>query len=462
MFSSYDLAALNDYHKQLEEPSTFWLFNPSIDLAAGELVPNPEGKALANALFDGLGRGYKRISRGYRFDIALWRWVLPREPLLKSSQLKALQVNVGLESLDYKAFLSELKSRCNKLNQDHGKLGYWLRRRIALLEHELNNVPSLPSELSELQTSLLLQLVTVMLPVNTAPDYTAHVFGKFIQKCLDAAAMAALSAFSESYNELYCNANLMLPVRLPVENQTLTSAPAFQHAEGLWDDADDGDRVLMVVYETRNETEHIGFWTPLSHRGQNNCRLPGAPTAYYEMKGSAVFKDDPPLLSGFSDQLRTRWNNYMTNEFQEDMFISLPLISPVDKTKKPIAVLNINVNIAGDLRLYRAYHEQWLQVARDRATPFINLAVLGCLIGNYANDSIGGPIIPIDTEVREWNHLPGADVLAMLETMASTRSVEYGQKDLPEKDLPAIEYRQKDPPAIEDRASKASGASDGE
>lgn len=131
--------------------------------------------------------------------------------------------------------------------------------------------------------------------------------------------------------------------------------------------------------------------------------LPGAPTAFVHLEGDVIFKDDLPPLRGFGERIEARWRSYMAERFRQTLFVSLPFRAPdgVGGYIAP-AVLNVNAD-ANDLsRWKRAYHREWLAVARERVRPFVEIAMFAVL--TILNTR--APDVRLDTGSEGWDTLP--------------------------------------------------------
>lgn len=100
---------------------------------------------------------------------------------------------------------------------------------------------------------------------------------------------------------------------------------------------------------------------------ETSLTLPGAPSAFADSQGFAVFKDDLPPLKGFTGEQTTAWHNYMRTYFREDLFVSLPYtLNSSANEKQVFAICNVNVKPIKPDAWRRAYHLEWLCEARDQ------------------------------------------------------------------------------------------------
>jgi hypothetical protein len=166
---------------------------------------------------------------------------------------------------------------------------------------------------------------------------------------------------------------------------------------------------LMVVAETVHH-EHVGFWVPLVD-GDGGKRLPGAPEAFANHAGSAVFRHDVPKLHGFGEDVNARWAEHIRTRVRGRHFVSLPFLVERNEGLGAVvpAVLNVNADPGEGAEWYRAMHTEWLVCARDGASPFVEIAFYAMQAKLSVVSPEGGNDTPLlDMLAPEWRLLPGA------------------------------------------------------
>jgi hypothetical protein len=173
---------------------------------------------------------------------------------------------------------------------------------------------------------------------------------------------------------------------------------------------------LVIVDET-SSGEHVGFWVPCCP-GEKQLYLPGAPRAFMTAESSSVYKDDLPPLDGFSDKLGSSWQAYITNNLKEDMFVSIPLVVLSEEHtagKQSVAVMNLNVKGRDQSPLSRrAYHQEWLLVAAEKAKPFLEVSYWCTVIKLNASKMVDRKnYLDLETGLIDWNGIPGIELKEM-------------------------------------------------
>jgi hypothetical protein len=232
------------------------------------------------------------------------------------------------------------------------------------------------------------------------PERANSIASRSIFTAMKAAALAVADSLGESDSAV--NSNLMVPMRGEFFKATDASEQSEneRRAQDIWQTTGD-ERRLVIVAETLG-SDHRGFWVPLI-QGEGSKWLPGAPEAWALQRGSAVYKDDLPRLSGFAQSLNARWQAFMLDRFRQRLFVSLPFrVSDGIGGWLVPCVLNVNVDTSDVGSWRRAMHAEWLEIARERARPFIEVAFNGLLL--IFSDVTGRPIL--DTGSDDWNTLP--------------------------------------------------------
>ncbi len=319
---------------------------------------------------------FRKLSEGGRYAFAAWRWLRPNTPCPGTGEVPGLQVLAGLDHLNPQDFAKRLIERCKELIRQHPRLERWAQYRIAALDFLAYPPTRPPSELPDAAISLRNLLMRAHHLHYVVPDVAQRLAQMTVVTAMKGAANAAVQAFGCENSAV--SANLMVPVSTsspfaPTDVARVNAA----HAEELWLGLS-SDRRLLIVAETPG-SNHRGFWVPLV-RGDGGVWLPGAPTAFGQQEGHAVFKDDLPPLKGFGQAVESRWKAYMMNHFQEQLFVSLPFRAPDGLGYVTLGVLNVNVDAREIRPWFRAYQPEWLHVARDRVRPFVEIALWALLV----------------------------------------------------------------------------------
>jgi hypothetical protein len=316
-------------------------------------------------------RAVRRLTRARRARSAVWKWLQP-SPELGLGELDELQSSTGFLNLTRHVFVSNLKHDTLFTTRRHPLLSLWGLRRAALLDFELERVSPLSPELADVATALRRALVERALS-HRLGDRAAS--GRLMNAALGAAALAVGQVFAQD-SATRLTANLMIWHAegdvLPVCNDDVCRSNR-QKADDLWAGVNHTGR-LAILAESAGSA-HRGFWVPIA-ASDDGTFLPGACRAYALGSGHAVFRDDLPPLHGF-DRISNKWRDYMERTFSSDLFVSLPFHSPSasETWAAHSAVLNVNAAASDMTAWRRAYHPQWLELARQAALQFVEVAL---------------------------------------------------------------------------------------
>lgn len=347
-----------------------------------------------------IAKGLHKLTETWRYSLATWEWLRPATPTRTLAELPGLQQMCGLDHVHPTAFAAHLAELAAAVGRDHPPLRLWVALRIALLEYA-THPPSAVTPDDHKISAMLLRNATLraqsMVPFDE--KVAIQLASKILRQAMDGAADAAKTAFGAE--DCALSANLMIPLRdghPPFEPNELARENSRRALE-LWGVEYADTKRLVIVAETHG-SKHLGFWIPAIN-GQGGATLPGAAAAYTLRDGGVVFKDDLPPLTGFPPALQERWRSYMEHDFTERLFFSLPFRVPRPTGGRvAAAVLNVNVD-ARDLGIWRrAYHREWLCVARDRAEPFIEMAYAALRIILTQQ-----PVLFLDSGSDEWDRL---------------------------------------------------------
>ena len=403
--STFSTVSLQHYFDKSLTPPKWrpWLHN--ID-DAFEAVPLSAGPVKVGKLKE-LFRGITSTSR-YRF--AIWKWLRPHPPCLRTEELDNLQKQAGLEHLDATTFLRGLRDHGKELLREHPMLRLWIETRISLLEYKITPPLLVPDELRRTEVQLRRSLLSVQNILWQSPANASALATELTTVAMQSAAQAAFQILGG--NPCRLSANLMVPTTAREQIASTFSPNEYAKANtdkaaGLWEGYGAATKFLVVVAETA-KANHLGFWIPIV-RGDKGSDLPGAPFAYQRIQGASVFKDDLPPLTGFPTELTARWNAYMLNDFKESLFISLPFRVPTGHlgTEIVAAVLNVNADPQDIGAWRRAYHQEWLSVAANYAAPFIEIAYYAIQVQMAAQRDLAQSHISLDTGHSSWDTLPG-------------------------------------------------------
>ncbi len=319
-----------------------------------------------------------------RLSYACIRFLQPgvglEDPEQVNDRIDRLRYESNLQYMDIKSFAAKLKEAYQDLGNDkrYQQIRLWIWRRSALVDYVLHPPTGLSHTLleSDLMRGVVLNRArrSLALAADDAEREDlrrqAHqIASKILSGALESAAQATCRLLGPKIENCSYWANFMLPM----DPQYLNSPFFMDHADGkqnkergdhLWRHVrEQHSKVLVVVAETRGETNHFGFWVPVY---SSSMILPGAPTAYLTYEGSAVFKDDlPPFPQQVPNAQVEEWRRYMRDHFRESLFVSLPY--SLNSGGKTLAVFNINVIPKGNPDSWRrAYHRLWLRETRDQ------------------------------------------------------------------------------------------------
>ena len=385
MINTHSTDELKEYIR-LNMPRPRWRpWYKAIDKIDASLAVGPIRVGKVRGLF-------RELTNGSRLKFAAYTWLRPEPPTFGPKDIATVRAASGLDHFENRVFSNRLGEAFNDLIRSHPKLELWIRRRMALLDYERPQEEAF-QELKDHALSMRFALAQAFAAAPQNPRDANLIAREVCANALTAAAEAARLVLGRGACRF--SANLMVPAALhnslvPCLEPTAAVLKNAQKAADLWKELPGSttDKCLVVLAETADANQ-VGFWVPLS-RGDHRNYLPGAPTAYFGLRGSAVFSDDLPTLEGFSRTLLDRWKLYMTQDFQDHMFVSLPLVihRPEDGGRKCIAVLNINASPQAQTEdgWRRAYHEEWLSLAPDRVAPFIEIALYAVNVQLETND----------------------------------------------------------------------------
>jgi hypothetical protein len=284
-----------------------------------------------------------------------------------------------------RGFIPHLRDHCEALAEAHPPLMPWILRRLAILEFHDASPLRTPPGLSDTEFALRRELLDVVIRGSRRDPSSAARARRLCNAALNGAAQATVGVLSRT-GRAHASASLMVQVRKQDVVPEAFRDPELashnsQECGHLWQTLPARD-VLVVVSET-DQASHLGFWVP-TEQGREHHRLPGAPTAFFNLIGDAVFKADLPPVLGFDEAVGARWRAYMAGSFGQRLFVSLPLVASSPDGQAPraaLAVLNVNVDPIdpGD-GWYRAYHPEWLAAAQDRAKAFVDIAYCATLV----------------------------------------------------------------------------------
>jgi hypothetical protein len=315
------------------------------------------------------------------FVFGAWRWLRPESSL---ERLSKLQEDARLSELDTGEFARRLLEACEELEENHPKLRLWIAKRCALLEYRTSTLAELPTELPTTGISLNHSLFTGLMnycdagsPLTREQAVSAleRAAAETLEQAMEAVGQIVCRTLSIRPNECRFWANLMLPEEFDFLASPLFSAfdsqQNIEDARELWGDPVKYEKCLVVVAETNDKVEYLGFWIPVLP----NCRNPsaGAATAYYKARASAVFIDDPPPLGDdVSDGTHPKWVRYLRERFLQAVFVSVPFAIEVKGGQKKVpAIVNVNIDPANDRDFRRAYYPEWLRIIQREAAPLV-------------------------------------------------------------------------------------------
>jgi hypothetical protein len=344
------------------------------------------------------------------------RWVRPTRPHPRYPDLSRLRTTFGFSDLTLAAFAQKLRDQCTEIQHEHAPMARWVQRQIALADLASFPPPEKSSELTQAAIALRNGNHQAVGFLSFDPVAAINLADEISRSALRAAGLAVCTVFG---GECHFSANLMIPVPsdspLPKPFPHSEAASVRARADELWKNIH-SDRRLIIVSETER-AGHLGFWVPTA-RGSHSNLLPGAPRAFLQMSGNAVFKDDLPKIEGFPEEVGNKWTGYMEEHFAERLFVSLPLLVPastISGTGSAVAaVVNINASPQNEELWYRAYHEEWLKIAQNRVADLAEIAFYAMLVKVEAETALGTSSIRIDTGCKLWDRLPVAEVIRRL------------------------------------------------
>jgi hypothetical protein len=321
--------------------------------------------------------------RSERMVYAARRWLKPEASL---DRLEKLREDAGLADMDMGVFVRRLLEACAELEEEHPQLGLWIARRTALLEYKIATLAELSSDPPTSGTNLNYSLFTVLMELGAAANdhertrarrKATQVAEETLQQALTATGQVVCRTLSRRPAECGFWSNLMVAAGVEVLGATFFSQSVraklnIAAARELWGELPVSGRCLVVVAETNEEPEHLGFWLPLHSPGRSPT--PGATTAYHRAKASAVFVDDlPPTLgSDLPATSHAPWSDYLRQRFRQAVFVSVPFVLEVRGGQKKVpAVVNVNIDPAGEFDCRRAYHEEWLRVCQRETAQLV-------------------------------------------------------------------------------------------
>ena len=407
--SLYDRPALRNYF-QARVPRPGWRpWFAAID-AIPEKLEVPVGGASVDV--GPLGRILRRMTLGSRVRYAAYYWLYPFEldtPL--EPGLDYLLRQAGLDRLDRRQVVGAITEACAALVRDRAEVASWVRARLALLS--LDGAPVRGPALRETALLLRNQLLRVVNLLWQDGEMAFELANDLASQALSCAAQIVQGELGgESAGDL--NASLMVPTTSPsrlaraLESLGLPAATGEERARAIWQGLPARPETCLAVVAETVRHEHVGFWVPVVE-GDGGTRLPGAPAAYANRTGSAVFRHDIPWLQGFGDAVNARWADHVRNRVRGRHFVSLPFVGVMDGGHREIvpAVININADPDAGSEWYRSLHREWLARARDAAAPFVELAFYAAQaqLAVAPEDDGEGPLLDIPS--AQWRDLPG-------------------------------------------------------
>jgi len=409
--SFHDQRALGDYFRaHIRTPCMFpWLAR--VDRVPDDLPTSIYGVSVN---IGAAKKAFRSLTLPSRIKYVAYHWLYPRDPkTIGTDWLSYLLRQAGLDHLPYTQAVTLIREECDNYLRFHPRIHPWLQARRALLEFALRAPQS--ADFARPLLFLRNQLLRVVNLLWQAPEDATREAARLIRSALEGAAQAVHAELGGA-SKGALNASLMVPTTHPdalcrvLTSMELAAQVGWERAQALWNELPfSSQHCLMIVAETVHD-EHVGFWVPLIE-GDGGKRLPGAPEAFANHIGSAVFRYDPPRLDGFGDDLDAKWRDHIRTKVRGRHFVSLPLVieRPEGLTSFVAAVLNVNADPDEGAEWYRALHSEWLNCARHAAAPFIEIA----LYGIQARLLLQVPAVSLlDTLPDDWALLPGAPVPA--------------------------------------------------
>lgn len=326
-----------------------------------------------------LGDWATKGARRYR---AAWLWINPASPVRRLNELPHVKQTCRFGEMEDFQFCSLLCTECRELQRQHPPLGRWIGQRLSLLEFKTNPFAGLSDDLEHAAYHTRQQFLRCHSMLYSNAALSRSLADDLIDSALEGAAQAVCEILGNPPHLCRATANLMIPVepRALGSVQVLATEDGLRNREtanAVWN----GERFsselrLLIAAETKG-AHHLGFWVPLI-RSETGETLPGAPTAYEKLHGSAVFKDDLPDMRSFPGALPDRWRAYIKGNLAEKLFVSLPFIARTSDTKvrrECVAVLNVNADPPDGHDWHRAYHQEWLNLATREAAKFVEPAI---------------------------------------------------------------------------------------
>jgi hypothetical protein len=335
---------------------------------------------------DRVDRALGGVAKAKAVERAAYEWLKPESTRTRDT-LADLQSEVGLQKLKPGAFADELRHACESFRKAAPRLTRHIDKRLA--ELTVLKADTAAYHIPQLEIYQRKTLDAGMRAAARDATGPANAM-KALQEILPAIATKCREVLDPDHDKpgqpVFTNTNFMAIVDLagtvgvpdiPSTLGAYREYPAAARAAKLWKDLDrTTKRVFVVITDTDND-RHRGFWIP--DVMDNNCTIPGAPTAMSTRRPHAVFADDLPTL-GIIDAPTTtdNWHSYMRdrteNGFRDDMFISLPIFARASQEgdHKPAGVVNVNCG-AGSY-WPRAYSSEWLRIAATAAAPLLSLA----------------------------------------------------------------------------------------
>jgi hypothetical protein len=347
----------------------------------------------------GIGKDFfLKLTEGSRVNFAAWHWMRPNQPVLGLDRFAGLQKDAGLDHMHQQILAKQLIARIQHTIQQHPPLQYWGESRIALLAFVATTHKPPPDELSRSEKALRFRNTDAYGLYGYDAGRARSNAETILGTAMESAAYAVADSLQESGN---IKANLMIRTKDTFSDEL--GSPYAENsalANALWAGMS-LERRLLIVAETMG-ANHRGFWVPLV-QGEGGAWLPGGPEAWARRIGCAVYKDDLMPLSGFSEALQYRWKAYFAERFGERLFVSLPCLAPdVRGGSIVLGVLNVNVEAADVSGWRKAMHREWLELARKRAEPVVEIAFYAVRLM-----FMGVPNTPVlDTGSDTWNRLP--------------------------------------------------------
>lgn len=359
----------------------------------------------------GLDRLVRAITDGLRRDFAAYHWLHPYDRPYEVAHLEGLLASAGLDHLERRGVITTLINDCDEIGRKHPRLDRWVRARVERLKVRLAPPANQDARDSMLARRLLHAAAALM-----AVD--AESAGELAARAVDQALVGAAQAVHAELGDGAggdLHASLMIPVKDHervlgyLAALGMATVAASDRAKHLWEDvASRAHKHLMIVAETRKA--HAGFWAPIVD-GEGGTTLAGAPTAYRNHLGSLVLFNDPPPLLGFSESLNHRWRAYLRDHVAGQLFVSLPLLAPraPGEPQTVLAVVNVNGYPEQGREWLRGYSPEWLERARDAASPWLECAFYAwqyhaMAVAAQLNVSAG---CDLDAESADWNMLTG-------------------------------------------------------